>query len=290
MNVFLFTDNPSPALQRISRELAHYLPRGFCPVDRMEQADLVVLQVIGRNNHVYKLVSDLLAQGKHYAVIQVALRSTRNPNTADWLAVWQKASVVWSYYDLPALISEDGHGETGFNFYHAPLGADSQTFYLKNTTRPYMIEVNGTALKAEGIYECIAAADATGQKIAHFGTSLDLIHPVIDYFGRVSDAELNRLHNLCQYVSGLRRKDGFELAAVEGLLCGARPVLFDTPNYRQWFDGLAEFIPEAPASEVVANLIQLFQSERRAVTPTEIEQVKARFDWASIIRGFWERV
>jgi hypothetical protein len=65
--------------------------------------------------------------------------------------------------------------------------------------------------------------------------------------------------------------------------------MFDTPNYRQWFDGLAEFIPEEDPRSVCESLIKLFKEEPRKVTKEETMDAKIGFDWNHIITGFWER-
>jgi hypothetical protein len=65
--------------------------------------------------------------------------------------------------------------------------------------------------------------------------------------------------------------------------------MFDTANYRQWFDGLAEFIPEVAPEIVVARLKKIFQGKVQPVTADEIAEVQKRFDWKTIIEGFWQR-
>ena len=91
-------------------------------------------------------------------------------------------------------------------------------------------------------------------------------------------------------MSGLRRIEGFELPAAEGLLCGARPIMFDRPHYRDWFNKWAIFIPEGNREEVLQSLIDVFQQEYRPVTLEEIAEARQLFDWQSIINGFWRYI
>ena len=91
----------------------------------------------------------------------------------------------------------------------------------------------------------------------------------------------------CDFGSGLHRIEGFEFPVLEGLLCGARPICFDLPCYRAWFDGLAEFIPED--LNVVENLVKLFIKGPRPVTEKEKAIVKKRFNWQKICKGFWSK-
>jgi glycosyltransferase involved in cell wall biosynthesis len=231
---------------------------------------------------------NILEQGKKYVMIQIALQSTRNPKTAEWLVLWKRAKFVWSYYDIPYLMEQE-NVSVDMNFLHTPLGVNTSTFYHKGGTvedRMYISQTNGVVTNAECIYENFDAAAKVGRKVAHFGTGLEFRRNV-DYYGRISDFELNNLYNRCIYVSGLRRKDGFELSAAEGIICGARPIMFDNHNYRQWFDGLAEFIPEQRYNGVVDSLVDLFQKPYQDVSPAEIIRAKALFNWETIVKKFW---
>jgi glycosyltransferase involved in cell wall biosynthesis len=78
------------------------------------------------------------------------------------------------------------------------------------------------------------------------------------------------------------------MPAAEGLCCGVRPILFDAPHYRTWYDGLAEFIPETDREQIIKDLTSLFKKPIREVTPNEIEDARARFDWEKIVTNFWK--
>jgi hypothetical protein len=73
-------------------------------------------------------------------------------------------------------------------------------------------------------------------------------------------------------------------------MCGTRPIVFDTPNYRQWFDGLAEFVPECTPGELSGRLKRLLLTGPKPVTEQEVEETKNRFNWERIINEFWNRV
>lgn len=264
MNVFIepLPNADTRGNRRIYAALQKYLPLGVCE-SSYRSADLVVFYVCGRHDQLQKRIAELGA--RRYAMIHIALESTRNPNPTDWLDMWHGASVVWSYYKLPLE-----------NYYHAPLAADPELFHtLRDSERKYLIMTNGSTERDESLQEIREAADRVNEMIVHVNG--------------ISDAELRWVYNQCRFVNALRRKDGFELPAVEGLLCGARPIMYDTPNYRQWFDGLAEFIPEEEYSKVVLNLVELFHREYRPVSLTERLETLRRFDWSRVITGFWSR-
>ena len=258
------------AVNRITDALEKYRP------DRDD--DITIIPVNGRVEHLKRYLATI---GK-YAIIQMVLRSSLNPDTTDWLPIWEGATVVWSYYDLPTLTREDGN-EPRFNFYHAPLGVES-IFRPKDLQRKYTICTHGTYL-TESVRECILASG--NQKVAYLNN--DTGRKNVDCFVDINDEELVDVYNQCHYVSGLRRDEGFELPAAEGILCGARPIMFDQPHYRQWFDGLAEFIPEEPRPKVVESLKKIFK-RTNPVTEEEIKEARKRFNWERIVTGFYERM
>jgi hypothetical protein len=264
MNVSINPYHPSRAIARIDVNLRAHLPSGMTWTEP-DDADLLVFPVFGRHDHVAIWADYIKKEGRKYALIQLSLKSTRNPDPADWLELWQGAVCVWSYYYLPGK----------FNFYHAPLGADPAIFHPLNINRSYVVGTTGNYPRTECLFEVEKAAREAGQRMLK-------IHSV-------SNEELNHQYNQCYYMSGLRHKEGFELPAAEGMLAGARPILFDTPDFRQWYDGIAEFIPEDNILATINNLTRLFKSSPLQVSPKEIMLARWRFDWGRVVTGFWER-
>jgi hypothetical protein len=271
-----YFDNPtnSIAIDRVVLNLERYMPKSIKRVADKNKADLIVMHVFGRNNHIKM---EIESNKKQYAVIQYALKSTRNPDPKDWETIWNNAKVVWSYYDLKG-------------FYHAPLAADPDVFKRTNVDRDYLIGTLSVkaCYEAECIGEAHLATFRTRGKAIHIGETL-IPNPIVRYVSGISDAELVDIYNRCKWFSCLRRKEGFEVTAIEALLCGARPIMFDTPNYRQWFDGLVEFIPESSVVNTAKHIGRVITGEPKPVTDAEIEEIKRRFNWKSIIEGFWKR-
>ena len=237
-----------------------------------EDADFVIIYAHGNRRQVGWWAEKLLKQGKKYAVIQVAIRSTANPKTEDWLDIWKNAAVIWSYYDLSALCKEDGN-RAEFNFYHAPLGVDPEIFKEVKSERTHKLMVGHS--RDEYVRQCIAAA---GGDVYKQGTD-------------ISDEEMARAYSQVEYVSGLRRKEGFEMPVLEGLLCGARPICFDMECYRTWFGRLTEYIAyESDAATAVPLLKEILKHKPRPVTEQEKQFVKDRFNCRKIIQGFWQAV
>lgn len=279
MRVFFDIGYDAVGISRVAFNLDKYLPEDFIVTADTDSADLVVLHVKGRHDHILHGTRKLLAAGKQYAIIQYVLGSSRNPNPKDWEEIWNGAKVVWSYYDLRKYIS---------NQYYAPLAADPEKFYKETANKDYLVGTIGQTYEAECLGEVRMAAYNVGGRVFNVGEEFAK-DPNVDNFQFITDDEVRGLYNRCKHFSALRRKDGFEMVAIESLLCGVRPIMFDTPTYRHWFDGLVNFIPEDRPDKVVASLVKLFREEPRPVTDEEIEETKKRFNWKELCSGFWER-
>lgn len=278
MRVFFDVGFQSNGVGRVALQLAKYLPADCEIATGPETADLTILHVVGRHDHTARAVRRIKEQGHDYAIIQYVLESCRNPRPRDWQAIWDGARVVWSYYDLKQFIPGQ---------YHAPLASDPEVFSPMEAEKKYIIGENGENYKAESLAEVRMAAFGLG-RVLHVGPEF-AADPNVTALHNITDLQFRQAYNECQRFAALRRKDGFEIIAVESLLCGVRPVMFDAPRYRCWFDGLAEFIPEGSPAEVVLNMKRLLKNSSNPVTGDEIEETKSRFNWERIIRGFWER-
>lgn len=278
------------AINRVATALKKYAPSSLTFVESEEDADLVIIYAHGLRRGVWWRASRLLKSHKKYAVVQLSLRITANPKTEDWLKIWENAQMVWSYFDLPKLCKADGNS-ANFNFYQAPLGVDSDVFKEVDLKRKYIAAVVSKGWSKESLGDVTTAARAVGRKVLNIGTQKELGEG-IDYTGLIinDDATLSRYYSQCQYVSGLRRIEGFEMPVIEGLLCGARPICFDLDCYRMWFEGLSEFIPENGSGKIIPSLIELFKKKPRPVTDKEKKVVIHKFDWSKIARGFWKKI
>ena len=282
--------NLSRAMTRVEQALLANLPLGLVAVPRREDADLVVFHVVGFPDTLEALAQ--LRTGQAYALLQYCLRSTQRPSTAAWLPLWAHAAAVWTYYDLAALCAEDGTSADGLPFYYAPLGANASVFSPegpKVEPHRWKILTSGYVAETEGVREAAEATRQLGVKQFHLGPDLGLGPHVTHRLG-ISDDLLAQVYRSCGFVAALRRVEGFELPAVEGLLCGARPIAFDRPHYRAWFGDSAEYVPEADPQTVTVALREILVKDPRPVTPLEREAAAARFSWGSAARGFWKMV
>ena len=317
MKVYLTPPQPSRGLQRIADALTRYAPQSVTITPFHDEADLVVIYAIGRRERIDGQCYHLFKQGKKYAIIQVCLRSTMNPRVDDWLqtpdpklyggegsyqGIWLNCHVIWSYYDLNQACVDDGwsleyDGDSMWSsrqYLHAPLGVDSAVFTAdhglpyRRRRGEYVIFTSGLSRLSESVRECHLAAEIVGRGAFHLGPQVRLQPKSICGQG-FTDEQVAMIFTGCEFVSGLRRKEGFELPAAEGLLCGARPIVFDTPDYRWNYKEWAEYIHEGTRQEVVDQLVQLFKQGARPVTEQEREEAAAWFNWERVCGEFWSR-
>lgn len=289
MKAYIKPLESSWALEKVIHALTRYAPDSVEIVNDQNEANLVILHIIGRQDRTRRQAINIKRSRKRYAVIQYSLRSTMRPSTEGWFPLWQGAALTWSYYNLKALCVEDGTS-TDFPFYCAPLGVDTTIFYPRYyQERQHVIGSSGPSWLTESVREATLAASSMGRSVFHLGPEKRRSSNVM-YASGIEDDALADLLSQCEFVAGLRRTEGFELLAAEGLLCGARPICFDRTHYRQWFDPWAIFIPEGSRKRVVDSLEAIFRSRIPPITDAEIATAEKLFDWKTIIEGFWSRL
>lgn len=289
MKVFLELPEQSRGIRRVRDALEKYAPSSVQVVNTRKKADLEVVHVIGRHEHTQSHVEQLQEQKKPYAMVQYCLRSTKKPSTIHWLDMWDGAELVWSYYDLPQLCQEDANNAK-FAFYHAPLGVEPIFFdRMVEDHKKYSIMASSQHALSESGRECAFAVKRLNKRMFFLGHELRRGPDIVCETG-LTDEELANRYSSCEFVSGLRRVEGFELPVVEGLMCGARPIVFDKPHYRQWFNEFAVFIPEDDRGQVIAHLERVLWRGATPVTKDEKALAKERFDWQTIITNFWKKI
>lgn len=292
MKIYLTPDTTSRGIMRVVDALTKYAPPSIQIVETPQEAELEVIHVWGRHHTVEKRVEALRKAGKPYAMIQYVLRSSMRPHTKDWIKMWEGAKVVWSYYHLPHLADQDlVSGD--FNFYYAPLGVDTNVFNISSPVagghKRYVVLATSQHALSEGTRECAFATKEVGRKMLFIGHELRR-GPDIVCKTNLTDQELAWDYSACQYVSGLRRCEGFEFPVIEGAMCGARPIVFDRPEMRQWFNDFAIFIGESDRETVIKSLVEIFKNPATEVSEREKNIIRDRFNWSRIINGFWKEI
>lgn len=288
LKAYVKSDIPARSIQRIATALATYAPKSIQIVEHPQMADLVVHIVVGVQNFddipIDELIKNEIAHDQRYAIVQCCIMSTEQKVPDFWKPLWTNADLVWSYLDLIAFAPT-----YDFPFYYAPLGVDSALFNMDNKReRDITMLTTGYVPDAECIRESAEAVRRVGGQ--HFQVGPDFnIGPHSTAKMDIPDFEMMSLYSRSKFVAGLRRDEGFELPAAEGLLCGARPIMFDAPHYRKWFDRWAVFIPEQSASLVTSSIEEVLKKEM-PVSEQEYRDARATFDWSHIIGEFWGRI
>lgn len=276
MKVFLADTIRSFGIERCVQALRN-APDYITVVDTPEEADIVVIQINGRLEHTKQAIQEY---GKPYALFQHAWLSTMNPTAEEWQEVWDNSVITGSHYALPT-----------DKLVRLPLGVGSEFSCNHLKRKQYLICTSGLSYLTESVRECIKAAEIVGGRVLHLGPDHAARgHKHVKCVSGITDDGLAHLYNRCKFVSGLRRIEGFELPCAEGLVCGARPVMFDQPHYKDWFGTWAEYIPEEPRPDVVASLVKLFSEPVRKVTDQERDDARRLFSWDEFSSSFYEHL
>lgn len=275
----------SHAMVRVADALIRHKPKDVEIVRSASAADLTVLHVIGPGSF------EGVDLTRPHAIIQYCFKSAGLPLDA-WPLIWAQAKLVWSYYDL------DQYTKLPINFYYAPLGVDPTfTQDYKPGFRDVDVMTSGyvSGPISEAIAEVATAAELLGFRVLHLGPqTVEGMAPV--KYRRwhavcgIDDSQLASDYRRTRLVSGLRHVEGFELPALEGLACGARPIVFDRPEMRAWYQDWAVFVPECSGEELVQRLLGVLPRLRAPISQADQEEVRRRFDWEPIARRFWEGV
>lgn len=268
------------ALHRVNKYVKLYAPSYVEFVNDGSKADLQIIGILGLGSLPNIKIDN-------YAVIQYCYYTAETTDISVWGPVWSKAKVVASYLDLPEM-----SGYNSFNFHRMPLGADPQIFYVRpGVIKQYSILSTGYVASMECIDSAYNAVKRSPNgKMLHIGENFKYGNKYYHHVN-ISDDLLNQFYNASYYVAGTRRTEGFELPIIEGLLCGSRGICLDNPCYRYWYGDLVKYIKAGNYEEVSDELYNLmFNSTYDPVTKQEIELVKEKFSWETIMKKFWKEV
>lgn len=289
-------------IQRVAKAIEEYAPAGV-EFTEYEQADLVIHHVIGvQNFHPTKTIDQFMAgsfPGQRQAVVQYCVATSEQPLPIWWFKhVWSHCDLVWSYYDLlgqmlnfpPDEIGEYGWGKI---FYEAPLGVD-KVFHGSIADRPkrpiFLVCTSGYIPETEGVLECVEAAARVGGRVLHLGPASLNLGPHVAYVEGISDQQLAALYKSCRFVSGLRRVEGFELPAAEGLCGGTVPICFDQPHYNRWFEDAAAYVTESSPAAVTDLIENIFREPTIKADAIDVSLAQRKFSWPRVVGGFWQRL
>ncbi len=287
----------SRAMTRVATALNIHSPNSVEVMPCTEKSDLIVLHVIGFPETL-EVTERLKDAGKKYAIIQYCFKTTQKPTAKDWMPIWKGAELVWSYYNLEkACLDEQILPEA--NFYHSPLGVDNvfiQRLYSPQYQRPIGVMTSGYVSHpaAEAIEEVAWAASKNNMSVVHLGPKhvVGMKHVPLNWTSihNITDDKLSEYYSQSSWVSGLRHGEGFELPVLEGLVCGARPLVFDRPDMTQWFEDYAVKVPEYSDDVLIEELANIFKYQPKPVSIQERQEIINNFSWRPIAEEFWRRL
>ena len=200
-------------------------------------------------------------------------------------------------------------------------------YYSLNNSEPYVVIVGATDLWWDGYgdiethTEVLIAAARAGLRVRHLGDRHNVLclcatpgsnnRDIIvqksvcepsaalggkaacdfhDNLGRVSTKAYVEMIQGARYVAALRKFEGFEMPAVEALLCGVRPLVYRIQSYR-WYGNHAVYIPSGLDSDQVTEEIysKAFSKLPEPINQKELEALRQTFAWQTLVPTLFAR-
>jgi len=277
-------DHHSRAMMRVEKAIKSSAPEGISFTSNLQEADIQFLHMIGTGE-----LLDLVKE--KFVLFPYCFEAMDKSTLQRAQTFFNRAIMVFSYLDVPKIVDTDN-----FNFLKSPLGVDTNIFKNHNLLKDTCITTTGYVSGSEAIAECVQASARLNKKSIHIGGDLtpelgyNLSAKYPNLYTRrelITDEELVSCYNRSNFVSGLRRFEGFEFPVLEGILCGARPICFDIECYRQWFGDLAIYVPQCDYTELINRLSDIM-STPLPITEAEYSYVINTFSWNVILNNFWD--
>jgi len=268
------------AFTRISEAFRKYSPENIVWVPNWEDSDIFIIHVVGEGE-----VPVLEREHPNKVIVQHCYW-TAQIDRVDYIPFWKEAKLVISFHKLTDYTDES------FNFHYMPWGADPDIFtYTNRDIRTVDVLTTGYIAKDECIDKLYEAAVKADKIVHHTGRNF------VEQFGWDTGhyrhlrfmpiLALAGLLNYTKYTSCLRLVEGFELLGVEGLFCGARPIVFDLPTYSA-YKGFAYFVNHE--DDIVEQLVHILSQEPEPITDSEYEQILKTFSWKVLVPKMFSRI
>lgn len=261
------------AFGRISKAFHDYSPEWVEWTD-FAHCDTYMVNIVGGGE--IQEIEKGLAHNKKLLLVQ---HTYFTGGDYDWLQYWKQALLTISFHDLKHYFPNEQ-----FNFYATPWGADSKLFSRLALRKYRKVFTTGHVAETEDIDKLYEACKNTKNTMYHTGNNFEF-GEYYKYLKYMSDPDLNVTLNSVQYVSCLREIEGFEMMGVEGLFCGARPIVPNLPTYR-WYKDHAVFVDTT--TDVVKQLESILNIVPKEPDGYEMSEIKKKFEWKNIIRNIFD--
>lgn len=274
-------------IHRIAENIKKYTPNqndsGYMItyVDHPSKADIQFVYAIGDGQ-----LEQIIRWAKPFVLWQICYKTTEKPDI--WKHYWNKDSclALVSYYDLEKDFITD---KTKDKYLMTSLGYDPKVFH------------NNSDKGRERLYDAITFGYVDGEsgevikdllkpfpKLVHVGGNIGINQMENEGYVRIEgidDGTLSRLYNESRYVGAMRYTEGFELPALEGLACGATPIMFDLDDYKRWFDGYALFVNRDTLQK---DLLKISREKTKLnKTKDEVQEFLKTRTWEHVMTNYW---
>lgn len=290
MKVFFEGANDfSHSIKKIEKYLKIYAPKEVQFTTNMMEADYIISHFI---SHIDR--TRVYDRTKKYAVLYYCRDQADEITYKDTISFFDTSQFVWTYADFHSV-----YPETTARIIESPLGVDTNMFTNKNMNRPYKLMTTGFISFTEAIQESLESALRKSHRVIHLGGNFidelgfdyNVKYPHI-YTNKinVSDEEVVNLLNQSEWVSGLRREEGFEFMNIEGPLCGARPICFDMNCYTKWFGDVPKYVHPCQGEELIGYITEIIERGYEPITESEKNFLLSKFSWEVVANNFWNHV
>jgi len=274
LRVYTFVDDwLGIAFRRIDAALRQHAPDWVEFVDKVEDADVQILHIVD--------ASQIVNLSHYNLVVFQSVLATEQIDVTDWADLWAMSRLTVSFHDLSP------YTHRSFNHYSMPLGAEQHFHRLPGKARDKKIFATGWVAESESLDCVYSACRKLDERMWHTGADFGWARPWYQHLDIMPDEQLVELLNRVEYVSCLRRREGFELLGIEGLFCGARPIVPDLPTYH-WYGDHAYVIDLE--SDVTRQLTKILAQPARPVPDVEHAEIVKRFSWSRLVPPLFERI
>lgn len=263
------------AFKRIDKAFHDYAPKEIIWTDLISSDFNIVHVVGGAEAHIIDSKS-IIIQHCYYTTYGV-----------DWSTYWTRVPLTISFHNLT------DYTDKKFNFYRTPWGADDRLFRkIPGISRNKKVFVTGHVAATECIDRLYNAARRVDKKIYHTGQNFSkggiLWRPEnYQYLEYMDDNAYVNLLNSVEYVAGMRLIEGFEMACIEGLFCGATPIVLDLPTY-DFYKGFGIFVN--PYENIEDQLTGILATTPPPISDETLNLAREKFSWANIIPRIFNKI
>jgi len=269
--------NPSwgKAFSRISYELRKHSPEWVEWVSSMDACEIALVHEVGGAESIQ--LREALEKGKKLIIVQHTYFTS---GFSKWEEFWEQALLTVSFHNLPE------YTDKKFAFFHTPWGADPEIFYLENHVRNIKVFATGHVAQTENLDKVYDACLRTHNVMFHTGENFKwgIKYRHMPY---MPDDKLRTTLNQTEYVPCLREHEGFELMGIEGLFCGARPIVPNINTYN-WYSKYSHVVDMG--GDVTGQLVDILSNPSLPVLPEEYNEIVATFSWGRIVANIFTAI